>query len=74
MATSAAESRSQTESLFAENNEPFFNTIGQTLPIHSMPAPTNVRSCSNSGHSLRQADCPLSANRVILYRSKNVIR
>jgi hypothetical protein len=27
MATSAAESRSQTESLFAENNEPFFNTI-----------------------------------------------
>jgi hypothetical protein len=28
MATSAAESRSQTESLFAENNEPFFNTIG----------------------------------------------
>jgi hypothetical protein len=27
MATFAAESRSQTESLFAENNEPFFNTI-----------------------------------------------
>jgi hypothetical protein len=34
MATSAAESRSQTESLFAENNEPFFNTIGQSLPSH----------------------------------------
>jgi hypothetical protein len=36
MATSAAESRSQTESLFAENNEPFFNTIGQKLTSHDV--------------------------------------
>ena len=29
MATSAAESLKQTESLFAKNHEPFFNSIGQ---------------------------------------------
>ena len=43
MATSAADSHKQTESLFADEREPFFNTIGQSLPTHPTPVPTDVR-------------------------------
>jgi hypothetical protein len=43
MATSAAESPSQTESLFAENNEPFFNTIGHKQTKHFAPKSTDDR-------------------------------
>jgi hypothetical protein len=41
MATSAAESLRQTESLFAKNHEPFFNRIGQKRPFAIAKFPTH---------------------------------
>ena len=38
-------------------------SMGHSLPIHSAPAPNNVRYAPNSDHSMAEFVCPLSAKR-----------